>query len=148
MTDRLVEPAVVDALDYLITMYRSVHTNDRRNTPAGHWINEAYVIRLCAVLECHHVFDDTKKIDFSLPGADEVDLCRRLRNEFAHATGSIHDGEAVKLDQRVREAFGLGNQTSIFEGKFILSKDTVLGPMTSACLKYCVALMSREAAAG
>lgn len=148
MTDRLVEPGVVDALDYLVTMYRSVHTDDRRNTSAGHWINEAYVIRLCAVLECHHVFDDTKKIDFTLHGAYEVDLCRRLRNEFAHATGNIHDSDAEKLDQRVREVFGLGNQTSIFDGKFILSKDTVLGPMTSACLRYCVQLMSRETAAG
>jgi len=143
-----VDPSVRIALAHLIALYRSVHTNDRRNTPAGHWINEAYVIRLCAVLECHHVFSENKRIDFELEGADRVDLCRRLRNEFAHATGKIHDGDAAKLDKRLREVFGLGDQESVFEGRFILSKDKVLGPMTEGCLCYVESLIERENQAG
>lgn len=140
------KPAVVDALDFLVQMYNDVHTGDRCNTEAGHWVNEAFIIRLCAVLEAHHVVGGGKSLDRSLPGWKRVDLCRRLRNKFAHATGEIHDQDSRTLDAEIKREFGLGNQESIFEGRFILSKDAVLQPMLLSCRQYACALLALETA--
>ena len=60
------DPAAVPALDQLMGLYKQIHTNDRRSTAAGHWINEAFVVRLWAVLEADHVVDGSKPIDRSL----------------------------------------------------------------------------------
>jgi len=143
----MADPRVEESLDYLLDMYQRVHTNDRRNTAAGHWINESFVIRLHAVLNSHGVLGDSKSIDWSLPGAKSVDLCRRLRMKFSHATGDIRGADAVRLDAEMREHYGLGEQASMFDGKFILSKDTVLRPMYSDCLQYCRSLVQQESQA-
>ena len=143
-SDRNADGDVLAALEYLLLVYASIHTNDRRNTAAGHWINEAFVIRLNAVLEAHHVLDESKSIDKSLPGARSVDLCRRLRQKFAHATGAIHDADAEKLDVAMREHYKLGDQASLFDGKFIMSKDTVLRPMYADCVAYSRAVLEKE----
>lgn len=136
---------VLPALEHLLGMYNTIHTNERRSTAAGHWINEAFVIRLCAVLEAYHVLSSSKSIDSDLEGAESIDICRRLRHKFAHATGSINDREAKKLDARMRKRYELGEGPSLFSGKFILSKDTVLRPMHADCLAYSKALLQREA---
>lgn len=142
------DPKVLRALDYLVTMYNTIHTADRCNTEAGHWINEAFVIRLWAVLEAHHIVDGVKKIDPTLPGASVVDLCRHLRQRFAHATGRIKGKDARRLDSKLREVFGLGDQSSIFVDRFILSKGDVLRPMHAQCRAYAEALLEKETAGG
>lgn len=140
---KAVDASVLAALDYLVQMYGQLATLDKCNTQAGHWINEAFVVRLWAILEAHHVVDSTKSIDMTMPGAARVDLCRRLRQKIAHATGRVTD---LKLDQRLRDEFGLGDQESIFPDRFILSKDKVLGPMYEACRSYTEGLLEVEGA--
>lgn len=135
---------VLEALDHLVTMYKSLHTLATPNSHAGHWINEAFVVRLWAILEAYHVVDSIKAINTSLPGSRKVDLCRRLRQKIAHATGNITDKESKRLDREIRSEFGLGEQKSIFSGKFILSRDTVLIPMWRECKEYCSALLYEE----
>ena len=133
------------ALDHPAAMYEQLHTLQRCNTRAGHWVNEAFVVRLWAVLEAHDVVDGVKSIDSSLPGSRRVDLCRRLRQKIAHATGRINDEDSRRLDREIRQEFRLGNQESLFSGTFILSKDTVLGPMYQACRDDSLALLDAEA---
>lgn len=138
--------AVLPALQHLLHTYESVHTDDMRNSELGHWINEAFVVRLFAVLEAHDVVSRWKSIDDSLVGAAEVDICRRFRNKIAHSKATVGSPSSRKLDLNARDAFGLGDQESRFEGKFILAKDTVLRPMHKACYSYCQALIERESA--
>ena len=139
------DPQVMLALDHLAAMYEQLHTLQRCSTRAGHWVNEAFVVRLWAVLEAHDVVDGVKSIDGSLPGSRRVDLCRRLRQKIAHATGRINDEDSRRLDREIRQEFRLGNQESLFSGTFILSKDTVLGPMYQACRDDSLALLDAEA---
>ena len=136
------EPNVIRALHHLMSLYNAVHTNDRRDTAAGHWINEAFVLRLYAVLEAHGVVGNNKRIDYSLPHADTIDLCRRLRHEIGHSTGDVGDVDTRKLDKRLRQHFNLGDVDSLFHGKFLLPKDRVLRPMFVQSLNYCEALLA------
>jgi hypothetical protein len=127
----------------MMEMYRAIHTNDRRNSPAGHWINEAFIVRLWAILDSHHF---VQPIDRTVEGWEMVDICRRLRHEIAHATGHVRDKEQTKLQAKMQEVFELGDQESIFEDKFILSKDKVLRPMYVACITYCKEILARISA--
>lgn len=136
---------VLQALDYLMAMYNAVHTSDRRKTEPGHWINEAFVVRLWAVLEAHHVVDGNKRIDHNLEGWEEVQLCRRLRHAIAHQTGQVKDQDTRILDRRLREHFGVPEDQLTFDGKFTLPKDLILRPMFHACRRYCIALLNKEA---
>ena len=138
------DPNVLDALEHLSKMYATIYTNEMRNTAQGHWINEAFVVRLWAVLEAHHVVDSFKSIDKSLPGAKEVEACRLLRQKIAHSTVNIGSKSSREVDRFVRKVFDLDDQESIFEGKYILSKDTVLRPMAKACSEYSTAIIEKE----
>lgn len=133
------DPKVLDALKYLMQMYRNIHTDERRNTLSGHWINEAFVVRLWAVLEAHHC---VYEIDQSIKGWKAVDICRRLRNEIAHATGETTSRKAKRLQKEINDYFERDGQESIFKDRFILSKDTVLRPMHKDCTKYCKEILS------
>ena len=141
--DTVPDPAVLNALSYMMEMYRAIHTNERVNTLAGHWINEAFVVRLWAIMDSHHF---VQTIDQTVEGWKMVDICRRLRHQIAHATGQVRSTESTKLQAKMREVFGLGDQKSIFEGMFILSKDTVLRPMYAACRTYCAEMLARRSA--
>lgn len=132
---------VFDALSYLMKMHRTIHTDERRNTRAGHWINEAFVVRLWAILDAHNFVDP---INHEIPGWEAVDICRRLRHKIAHSTGEVTDKETKKLQERINDYFDLGERESIFEDKFILSKSTVLRPMHSTCTKYCAEISSND----
>jgi hypothetical protein len=134
------DDGVLAALAHLMATYNALHTDQFRNTTLGHWVNEAFVVRLWAVLESHRA---VSPIDHSLDGAAEVDICRRLRHEIGHAKGDVDDREARELERRIRSTFTLDNQQSLFDGKFILSKDKVLRPMFAACQRYCVARLAR-----
>jgi hypothetical protein len=133
------DPNVFGALKYLMQRHRNIHTDERRNTLNGHWINEAFVVRLWAVLEAHHF---VHKIDKSIEGWEAVDICRRLRNEIAHATGETTSKKAKKLQRKINDYFRIDGQESMFEDKFILSKDTVLRPMHKKCTEYCESILS------
>jgi hypothetical protein len=135
------DPSVFDALNYLMRMHIKIHTDDRRNTLAGHWINEAFVVRLWAILEAHHFVHE---INQEISGWRAVDICRRLRHEIAHSTGEVIDKKAKKLQEKITEYFRLDDQESIFDDKFILSKSTVLRPMHADCISYCKELLSQR----
>ena len=53
----------------------------------GHWLNQNFIIRLCAILEYFGVISNSEKIDLELEGAYEVNIVRRLRNCFVHSSG-------------------------------------------------------------
>lgn len=142
------DPAVLSAVDYLARTYNDLHTIELCNTPVGHWVNEAFVVRLWAAMEAHHVVGGPKSINESLPGWEHVAVCRLLRHQIVHATGEITSKKARSLDRRLRMVFGLANEQSMFEGRFILSKETVLEPMRSKCREYCSAVLDWERAGG
>jgi hypothetical protein len=135
--------SVIAALDHLMSTYKGIHLNSLRSTPRGHWINEAFVVRLWAVLESHGFVGNNISINNDLPGANDIDICRRLRNEIGHATGNVLDAEAQKLAERIRAQYGLGTQQSVLDKKFILSKDTVLRPMFEGVRSYCLAVLDQ-----
>jgi hypothetical protein len=145
-TPTLAELSVLPALDHLMSTYNRLHLNRLRNTPEGHWINEAFVVRLWAVLESHRVVTGSKRIRQDLDGWRAVDICRRLRHQIGHANGDIHDQDAELLAVRIGEVFGVQPHKSIFLGKFVLSKDTVLRPMFNEARKYCSSLLESETA--
>ena len=138
----LSDPAVLEALRYQHRLYESLHLDRLRNTKEGHWVNEAFVVRLYAILVSHGVVG----IDHDLEGWEDIDLLRRLRNKIAHTRAEIDDADAKKLDAAIRQRFHLGEQQSLLPGKFVLSKDTVLRPWVAACTAYCERLIRKEAA--
>lgn len=144
MGHKQADRAVIEALQHNLRLYKAIHTPDRVRTLEGHWINEAYVVRVCAILEAHGIFSQEKSIDETLPGSKDVDLCRRLRNKIAHATGEVRNRKAEVLHGKVLSHYGITNDPPLFRGKFRLPKDKVLRPMLQACLTYCHALFEKE----
>ena len=53
----------------------------------GQWINQNFVVRLCAVLDSHRVTGQQIENRKDLLGYAELRLARKLRNLFAHASG-------------------------------------------------------------
>ena len=103
----------------------------------GHWINQNFVVRLCALLESRDIIpkDEKKRIDQTIDGWQGVDLVRRLRNYFAHSSGRYDSskGEHVKTMDVLGEHLGID-----MEGRrdFPLSINTVLEPLFNGCKKY------------
>ena len=112
----------------------------------GHWINQNFVVRLCALLEFYKVIgpeDSGIKINHQLDGHDEVDITRRLRNEFAHTAGEYDpaDPKARELYERIVNKFSLGTESNPeIGGKFPIPIDKVLIPLAEGCKHYIKAL--------
>lgn len=117
----------------------------------GHWINQNYVVRLCALLESYGVISKTEPINTELDGHEEVDILRRLRNEFAHTAGWYDptDPEERRLRDRIIEHFSLNAENHPeLRGKFPIPIDEVLVPLTEGCKRYVQKLFSCESQAG
>ena len=101
----------------------------------GHWINQNFVIRLCALLESYHVLSNSIKIDFDIDGAEQINIVRRLRNYFAHSSGKYHpeDEDHKKTIELIRDNIGVS-----IDGRteWPLSIDAVLSPLYEGCVKY------------
>ena len=113
----------------------------------GHWINQNYVVRLCALLEAHNVISRTRSINADLDGHDEVDILRRLRNEFAHTEGWYNPTgpEQRRLQNRLIEHFSLEPENHPeASDKFRIPIDEVLVPLTEGCKRYVQALFNCE----
>jgi hypothetical protein len=136
-------PGVIEALVHLELIYNRVQTDSKRNTEVGHWINEAFVVRLWAVLEAHRIVG-VRPIAKLRDGAREVRVCRLLRHQIAHSHGTLASKVARRLDWQVRSVFKLGSQASLFDGKFILAKNSVLRPMHRACVRYAQATLEAD----
>jgi len=103
----------------------------------GHWINQNFVVRLCAVLEAHHIIGKEIENKPDLDGFIEVSLTRRLRNIFAHGSGRCDPAKAdhLKLKNKIVERFAL-NAADCPEGWFPLPIDKVLAKLATGCEKY------------
>jgi hypothetical protein len=146
---KLADPDVIDALRYQMRMYGQIRQLARIwNTERGVWVNEALVIRVCAVLEEYNVFGPGKPVQQSLPGGKQVEALRLARHCYAHSRGTHDRSRCRESDKAIREAFDLGDQESIFPGKSILSVETVLRPGVDACVQYCTALIELEMRGG
>ena len=111
----------------------------KRHNGIGHWVNQNFIVRVCALLDEHGVF--RPRIDHQLDGHEEVDMLRRLRNVFAHTGGEFDadNSEHVKLEQRLRKYYGLTRTPVSGRPVFPLSIDTVLVPLTQGCKRYVIA---------
>lgn len=120
----------------------------------GYWINQNYVVRLYALLNSYKiVFTNKEKeseegsIDTSLEGHNEIDILRRLRNEFAHSSGwyNSKDQGKRKLRNRIIKHFSL--QESDYpepHHKFPIPIDKVLMPLTEGCINYVNAYIKKR----
>lgn len=103
----------------------------------GHWINQNFMVRLCALLESRKIIpkDGTNKIDQSIDGWEDIDLVRRLRNYFAHSSGKYNPSKS----EHIKTMKVLGEHLNInIDGRddFPLMIDTVLEPLFKGCRKY------------
>ena len=103
----------------------------------GHWLNQNFIIRLCAILEYFGVISDSEKIDFGLEGAEEVNIVRRLRNCFVHSSGRYNP----KNDKHQRTVklirTKIDNSISVPTNElWPIPIDKVLKPLYDACIKY------------
>jgi hypothetical protein len=115
----------------------------------GHWINQNYVVRLCALLESCHVVPKNRRINKELAGHEEVEILRTLRNVFAHTAGWYRDTDARerRLRERIIQHFSLKPENHPASGRmFPIPIDEVLIPLTEGCKRYVEA--SRNCASG
>lgn len=105
------------------------------NNKVGHFTNQNFIIRLYALLEYYQIIGNNIKIDFNLPGADELDILRRLRKYFAHRSGPYNkdDEKQVELFNAIESHFHLGKTDS---DDFPISIDTVLTPIVNKIKEY------------
>jgi len=112
--------------------------NVKKNNEISHWLNENFVVRLCAILESYNIRSKRKHIDSSVRnGSNEMYLLKRLRDVVAHSSGRYnpndkkHDHKGLMRD--LVSYFNLSNQN----GKaFPLPIDTVLDPLFEGCKRY------------
>ncbi len=108
----------------------------------GHWINQNFVIRLCALLESYNILSETIKIEFSLHGAEHINIVRRLRDCFAHSSGRFNptNDKHLKTMKLMKEHLPiLGTEYTDWP----LPIDTVLKPLYDGCVNYAKQKMNR-----
>ncbi len=121
-----------------------------RISAIGHWINQNYVIRLCAILEANGIIlkKEKGKINNQLEGHKEVDIVRRLRNQFAHSSGRYNpsDPDKRKLYRRLVDHFGIHENAQPIDSAtdYPVSIDTILMPLTKGCIDYILALHEQD----
>jgi len=101
----------------------------------GHWINQNFIIRLCALLESYNIFSETVKIDKSIKGSWHIDIVRRLRHYFAHSSGRYHSNDKRHLEtmKSICEKFGY---SIALQEDWPLPIDTVLKQLYEGCVDY------------
>ena len=81
----------------------------------GYWMNQNFVIRLYSLLECGGHIGGNKSIVWSRPGAQAVDIVRRLRNKIGHGSADVDAGSCddQRLYNRIVEHFGLNPEVRV-----------------------------------
>lgn len=106
----------------------------------GRWVNQSFVIRLCALLESYHLISKNEKerIDQKIDGHEDVDILRRLRNVLAHTSGRYNpkDSEERKLYERIIEKYSINIKEQEIANEFPLHIDTFLLPLAEGCKRY------------
>lgn len=112
-------------------------TEDKINklNEIGHWLNQNFIIRLCALLEAHHVLSNDIKIDFEIDGCEHLNIVRRLRNRFAHSSGRFNpdDKDDKKTMELIRVNLNIDIDRSV---DWPLAINTVLQPLCEGCKRY------------
>ena len=113
----------------------------------AHWLNENFILRLYAVLESNSMY--RSKLDQNLPGYDEMDIVRRLRNMIGH--GSEYDpadSGKKKLYDRVVAHFNVQSESYLQDAeKYPIAVGQVLVPMAHGCKVYVQAKLAPQATA-
>ena len=106
----------------------------------GFWVNQNFIIRLCALLEYHAIIprEGNGKIELHLEGGVEVDLLRRLRNALVHTSGryNSNDRNEKKLYKNLVQRFSLDAENSSKAKDFPLPIDKLLIPFAECCKRY------------
>lgn len=112
----------------------------------GRWVNQSFIVRLCALLESYHVIPQENKgrIDQKLDGHEELDILRRLRNVLAHTSGRYNpsDSEEKQLYIRITEKFSITAESPDTAKEFPLHIHTLLLPLAEGCMHYVKRLQS------
>jgi len=112
----------------------------------GRWVNQSFVVRLCALLESHHIIskNEKEKIDQSIDGHEDVDILRRLRNVLAHTSGRYNptNSDERKLYERMVERYSINIDGLETVKEFPLHIDTFLLPLAESCKRYVIGLGS------
>ncbi|MFH2036568.1 MAG: hypothetical protein ABIJ45_09215 [Candidatus Zixiibacteriota bacterium] len=110
----------------------------------GHWINQNFIVRLCASLDYYGFYE---KIDKSINGWEAIDILRRLRQRFAHKTGQYNptSKDDRKLLSKMNDHLNLNLDISRLQD-FPLSIDTVIEPLFKKCKEYVVEKYNKECA--
>lgn len=119
---------------------------DRLNS-LGSFINESYVVMLCALLESHQVLQQCTPVDRSLCGSDKVHILRSLRNKLAHTAGRYNpdDDKSKKLYEKIVSHFKLeAAEDATAATRFPTDIQEVLEPMTRACREYVKAFCGKS----
>ena len=115
----------------------------------GHWINQNFAIRLCALLEYHGVIPTQGhgRLNENLPGFQDVNIVRRLRNVLVHTSGRYNTTDEVerRLYETMVTHYGVEGVNSATATEFPLSIDTVLVPMARGCQEYALAWENEQA---
>lgn len=117
----------------------------KRFNLATHWVNQGFVVILCAYLEYCGVY--TPHINKDIDAWYEIDILRRLRNWFAHTSGFYkpNDSEQQKTYKCIIEHFKL-KQGDYRESAclFPIPIDAVLGLLVEGCKRHVVELYGRK----
>jgi len=107
----------------------------------AHWLNQNFIIRLYAILNCFHLISDNIDIDFSAAGAVELNIVRRLRNCFSHSSGRFDSQNQYHVDtmKMIHEKLNIEIDSL---ADWPLSINTILKPLMDGCVKYASSKMS------
>ena len=122
--------SIVHSFDVPLTLEKKNEIND-----IGHWINQNFVIRLCALMEYHHMLSASTNIDFNLNGAEHLNIVRRLRNRFVHSSGRYNpdNSDDLKTMELIKEHLEIPIDEMI---DWPLAIDTVLEKLIEGCKLY------------
>jgi len=125
--------SIVHSFDVPLSLVKKNEINE-----IGHWINQNFIIRLCALMESHHMLSASINIDFNLDGAEQLNIVRRLRNRFAHSSGRFNsaDSDDVKTMELIRDHLGISIDGRV---DWPLAIDTVLEKLLEGCKMYVAA---------
>jgi len=112
----------------------------------GHWINQNFLVRLCSILESNGVISRNSKIRTDVIGHEDVNILRRLRNEFAHGSGryAASDREKNRLFDRIVSRYRVESHAYFAErSQFPLPIDKVVVPLAQGCRRYAAIVAER-----
>lgn len=106
----------------------------------GLWVNQNFIIRLCALLEYYGIIPQNgkEKIKLHLEGGEEVDLLRRLRNVLVHTNGRYNpnDQKEKQLYEALVQRFSLNFDNSTTAKQYPVPIDKLLLPIAECCKHY------------